>query len=416
MSELLYLSLLAAVVLFIGYRERQKLDRHIDKIPTRILVNGVRGKSTVTRLIMGILREDNQRVAGKTTGTSPRLFYWDKIEEEPITRSLQGPNISEQKIMTKKVASRGVDAFVTECMAVNPEYQDVFEKRFVKPSITIITNVVEDHLDVMGPTIEQIAEAFARTIPKNGYVIMPKNDHTRFFKKAAEARGSQVIIAETTGIEESYLKEFPYMMFAENAAIGFAVADILGIDRTVARQGMLRAPVDPGAMRVHQFGEEGQKTFFFNGFAANDATSTLNIWQKILDTNYPATNRVVMMNCRDDRVDRTIQFAKDVLPHMEIDTLILTGKSVSPILDAHEEGKLQVKEIINLEKKNTGEVMRTVHTLPASSIIYGIGNIHGGGQEIANAMEKLDETEAKPKLDLPSLKRRSKKRVLVEQH
>lgn len=132
MNELLYLTFFAVIVLYIGMRERKKLDRNIKRIPTRVLVNGIRGKSTVTRLLMGIIKEDKQRVAGKTTGTSPRLFFWDKEEEESITRSLQGPNISEQKVMVNKVARRGVDAFVTECMAVNPEYQKVFQERFVK--------------------------------------------------------------------------------------------------------------------------------------------------------------------------------------------------------------------------------------------------------------------------------------------
>src|SRR5699024_11323848 len=59
------------------------------------------------------------------TGTSPRLFFWDREEEEPIVRSLQGANISEQKMMVSKVARRSVNAFVTECMAVNPEYQHI---------------------------------------------------------------------------------------------------------------------------------------------------------------------------------------------------------------------------------------------------------------------------------------------------
>lgn len=390
MNEFIYLLFFSVIVLYIGIRERQKIDRNIKKIPQRILVNGVRGKSTVTRMLMGMLKEDKKRVAGKTTGTSPRLFYWNQEEEEPIVRSLQGPNISEQKLILNRVCKRGVDALVTECMAVNPEYQDVFQERFVKANITIITNIMEDHLDVMGPTEKQIAEAFAKTIPTNGYLVIPPTTYQRFLTKIARSKGTEVVVADDMRVDEEYLNSFPFMMFAENVAIGLAVADILDIDEEVALQGMLKAPVDPGAMRIHSFGKSFAPSFFFNGFAANDATSTINIWERIQESNYPCDNNVVIMNCRDDRVDRTIQFADEVLPRLNMDTLILIGRTVNPIVKAIENGDIQVKQLINLEKQTTEHIIGEIKKLPNKSIIYGIGNIHGGGQELADAVERLE--------------------------
>jgi poly-gamma-glutamate synthase PgsB/CapB len=342
---------------------------------------------------MGIIKEDGQRVAGKTTGTSPRLFYWDKEDEETITRSLQGANISEQKMMVNTVVRRNVDTFVAECMAVNPEYQQVFQERFVKATITIITNVMDDHLDVMGPTVDQIAQAFGKTIPHKGYLVIPPNTFEAYFKKIAEKRGTKVIVADPSLVDEEYLTQFPFMMFAENAAFGLAVAEILGIEKEVALRGMLHAPVDPGAMRIHQFGNAADPSYFFNGFAANDPTSTINIWNKIQKQDYPAENKIIIMNCRDDRVDRTIQFAEEVLPKMNADKLILTGKNVTPIVQAFEDGKLPVNELINLEKRTTDQIMKMIHLLDDRSLIYGVGNIHGGGQELADAIElvKLED-------------------------
>lgn len=407
MNEFIYLLFFSAIVLYIGIRERQKIDRNIQKIPTRILVNGIRGKSTVTRLIMGIIKEDEQRVAGKTTGTSPRLFYWDQEEEEPITRSLQGPNISEQKLIMNRVCRKGVDALVTECMAVNPEYQDVFQERFVKANITIITNIMEDHLDVMGPTEQQIAEAFAKTIPTYGHLVIPPTKYQRFLTKIAKRRGTKVVLADISRVDDEYVNSFPFMMFPQNIALGLAVADILNIDEEVALKGMLHAPVDPGAMRIHSFGKETAPSFFFNGFAANDATSTINIWNRIKESEYPCDNKVVIMNCRDDRVERTIQFAEEVLPLLHMDTLVLMGRAVGPIVDAVEDGTIPVRQLINLEKHTTEQVMEEIKLLPSKSIIYGIGNIHGGGQELANEIEKLnlltyENKEQSPKV--PSMK------------
>ncbi len=397
MSELIYLMIFAVLVVVLGLRERQSLDRRLKRIPTRILVNGIRGKSTVTRLVMGILKENGDRVVGKTTGTSARMFYWDQEEEEPIVRSLQGPNISEQMHMVKKVVKKRADAFVSECMAVNPTYQEVFQKRLVKSNITIITNVIEDHLDVMGPTLDDIARAFSSTIPYNGYVVIPETPYQSYFEKIAESRGSQVVVADESLIDEDYLKKFPFMIFPQNAALALAVADILKIDRDTALQGMLTAPVDPGAMRVHHLGDPHAPKYFFNGFAANDVTSTLNIWERVKDLGYPMDDVTVIVNCRHDRVERTIEFAEKVLPKLDIDRLVLIGREVHPILTAYDEGKILARYLVNLEKQPIEEALEYIEGLPAHAVIYGIGNIHGGGDELAEAMEARESSPAQIK-------------------
>src|SRR5690625_7729496 len=113
----------------------------------------------------------------------------------------------------------------------------------------------------------------------------------------------------------------------------------------VALRGMIHDPVDHVAMRVHQFGNESAPSYFFNGFAANDPTSTINIWNKIQEQNYPSEYKVVIMNCRDDRVDRTIQFAEEVLPKIDAHKLLLTGMSVARVIQAYEDCKLPVKSV-----------------------------------------------------------------------
>lgn len=389
MNELGYISIFVGLILLFGIIERIRLQRRIKKIPRRILVNGIRGKSTVTRLLMGILRDEQYKVAGKTTGTMPRLFYWDQEEEIEIVRSLQGPNISEQKWVMKEVVKKNVDALVTECMAVNPEYQATFQKRFVQSNITVITNIIEDHLDVMGPTLDQVAEAFAETIPRNGYLIMSPNPYEEFFRKKAKKKNSRVLIADPDEVTQKDLERFSYMMFPENVAIGYVLADLWGIERSAALKAMVYAPVDPGALIVKSFGNEKKPSYFFNGFAANDATSTKNIWERIQE-EYPHLQRkVIIMNCRDDRVDRTIQFATEVLPDFSVDQLIVTGKTVRPIVEAFENQRIPAKEIINFENKEVEELINHIKKIPGDTMIYGIGNIHGGGEEILQEIDKL---------------------------
>ena len=52
-----YLLLITLIVIFFGLQWAYRLRRDLSRIPIRIHVNGTRGKSSVTRLIAGALRE-----------------------------------------------------------------------------------------------------------------------------------------------------------------------------------------------------------------------------------------------------------------------------------------------------------------------------------------------------------------------
>ena len=153
-----------AILLYLGIKEKKNNEENLKKIPLRINVNGIRGKSTATRLITGVLTNADYKVVGKTTGTSPRMIYWNKKDEEVIKRNLLGANIKEQIKVINKAQEVGAEALVCECMAVRPEYQAVYQNDIFKSNITVIVNVLEDHLDVMGPTTDEIALAFSETI------------------------------------------------------------------------------------------------------------------------------------------------------------------------------------------------------------------------------------------------------------
>lgn len=71
-------------LLIYGVWERILHKNRLHSIPIRINVNGIRGKSTVTRLITGVVKEANYKVVGKTIGTSARMIYWFTKDESPI--------------------------------------------------------------------------------------------------------------------------------------------------------------------------------------------------------------------------------------------------------------------------------------------------------------------------------------------
>ncbi|MGG0341922.1 poly-gamma-glutamate synthase PgsB [Priestia megaterium] len=376
-----------------GAWEQVKHQKNIDSIPVRINVNGIRGKSTVTRLITGIVTEAGYKTIGKTTGTSARMIYWFTDEEKPIVRRPEGPNIGEQRRVVKEAAKLEAEALVSECMAVNPDYQITFQEKMLQANIGVIVNVLEDHMDVMGPTLDEVAEAFLPTIPYKGHLITIDGPYLEYFKTVAAKRRTKVIVADNSRITDEFLRKFDYMVFPDNASLALAVAEALDIPEEIAFRGMLNAHPDPGAMRITQFGDPKATAFLVNGFAANDAASTLRIWERVREIGYSVDSPIVIMNCRPDRVDRTEQFARDVLPYIKTDILVLIGETTSPIMDAYNEGIIPAKEIWDLEGYSTEGIFDKLRPELHNRMIYGVGNIHGAAEPLIEAMKNYEHIE-----------------------
>lgn len=386
------ISICVSILIFLGVREQIIQKKNVAKIPIRVNVNGIRGKSTVTRLITGVITEAGYRTIGKTTGTAARMIYWFDKEEEIITRKPQGPNIGEQLRVIDKAARLEAEALVCECMAVHPDYQDVFQSKMLQANIGVIVNVLEDHMDVMGPTLDQVAQAFTSTIPYNGYLVTIEGPYTNYFKKIAKDRNSKVIVADNSEISDELLSKFDYMVFPDNASLALAVGKALGIDKETCLKGMLNAHPDPGAMRIARVGDKYLNSYFVNGFAANDPQSTLKIWERVCEMKYNSHDPIVVMNCRPDRVDRTKQFVYDVLPYIQIGTLIAIGEITEPITSAFNNGNLSnIDTYLDLENVNTNEVIEKIYPLLQDKLIYGIGNIHGSGEPFIESLLSLEE-------------------------
>lgn len=377
-----------ALILFLGIREKKRHTHRLNKIPLRININGIRGKSTITRMIYSILREDQYHVIGKTTGTDARMLYWFTDKEYPVIRKPQGANIGEQRDIVQKVVKQKADALVNECMAVNPDYQIVFQEDLVRANIGVIVNVMEDHMDVLGPTLQDIAQAFTATIPRKGKLVVMKDDFTDFFAKEAKKRKTELIVVDKNDIPESYLRKFDYLVFPDNVAIALGVAQAVGVEKDVALRGMLNAPPDPGAVEIKYFNANNTKNVFVNAFAANEPQSTKAILNKVESYDYPYTKKVVILNCRSDRVDRTRQFVENFIEDVEFDTLICTGKSTQMVTDLMQ--RLPEKKYINLENHEFSDIEKAILSESHQALIFCIGNIHGPGGKIAEFIEGIE--------------------------
>src|SRR5690554_5937727 len=156
--------------------------RNVRLIPIRIHVNGTRGKSSVTRLIAAGLRAGGLRVLAKTTGTLPRIIHPDGYEE-PIYR-VGRPNVIEQLDVVHRAFRLRAEAVVVECMALEPFLQWVAAVHLIRPTHDVITNVRADHLEVMGPTTEQVARALAGSIPYRARLYTTRGPYLPLFERA----------------------------------------------------------------------------------------------------------------------------------------------------------------------------------------------------------------------------------------
>jgi poly-gamma-glutamate synthase PgsB/CapB len=377
--------IVAAIIGLIEYVRHQK---RIYSIPIRIHINGTRGKSSVTRLVGAGLRAGGISTITKVTGTFPRLIIEDGTETYIYRKS--SANIIEQLSIVKYAAMRKAQALVMECMALQPQYQTITETQMIHSNINVMTNIRLDHVDVMGHTLPEIAETLGRTIPRNEHLFTAENVIPDTLKKIADRKNTVSHFIDPDSVSKNEMEGFSYIEHRDNVALALAVCQHLKIDRKVALKGMYKAVPDAGALRRYKVDAFHKKLFFYNAFAANDPDSTYMVWQKIRDEIGLEGVRIILLNTRQDRLDRARQLAELAGKKLakEIDHLILIGQSTDVVENLTINYGLSQKKIINLGWTTPSKVFEKVLSLTEKlSTTLAIGNMGGMGAETAEFFE-----------------------------
>jgi len=389
---MILVSLLAAAFLIYGVVEYRVHLANLRAIPIRVHVNGTRGKSSVARLIAAGLRAGGIRTVAKTTGSAARYIHPDGAEE-PVSRP-GPPNIREQLGIVRRSRREGAQALVLECMAIRPDLQRLCEHKIVKATVGVITNARPDHLDVMGPTVDDVAVALAGTVPTGGALFTSEHARLQTFAEQAAGQGTEVHEVLHEAADQSLSQGFRYVEHLENVVLALAVCEHLGVPGDIAVKGMREAMPDPGALFIHKVRESGKELEFVSAFAANDRESTVAIWKALNPHSDPGRTVIVIASMRADRPDRVFQFGEIIADDLPADHYILTGGMTHPVRSIAISRGLAADKIHDLGGKSAEEVFRKVVELTHEhAIVVGVGNIGGTGSEILSLFRERSERE-----------------------
>ena len=129
--------------------EQRRARRHRAALAHVVHVNGIRRKSSVSRLIDAGLRAGGRRVLTKTTGTRPRFIDVDG-QERPVHRRGQA-SIREQLATLRRAAQQGAEVLVVSVETVKTHVKRILRKyKYPQDRQEEAVNVVLQQAEALG--------------------------------------------------------------------------------------------------------------------------------------------------------------------------------------------------------------------------------------------------------------------------
>lgn len=377
--------LLTSVFLLSLLAEKAWHRRRLRALPLRIGVTGTRGKSTVTRLLASVLREDGRRVLAKTTGSEARLILPDGSEVEIRRRGI--PTILEQKGLVRRAVRAGADCLVAEMMSIRPENLFVEAHHLLQPNVVAVTNVRADHTEAMGNRPDQVGAALAPAFHPRAAVFVPQSS-VRYF---GSATGS--IEPVPAGISSPLTATHPQLQrqeFQGDLDLVYQVARRLGVSGEVIARGIGKARHDLGRLALWILERGSRRLYLVNAFSANDPESTWEALDKARALLPDSTALAGILNLRSDRPGRTLQWLSELRSGGlgRFAQLYVTGGHAVA-------ARRSVRGLRRIGRASPEEITETVASgLPDRGILFGFGNMAGAGRLIVEYWKRVGEPYA----------------------
>jgi poly-gamma-glutamate synthase PgsB/CapB len=354
--------------------------RSVNSLNLRIMVNGTRGKSSVTEYIAAGLLNSRTDVMAKITGVTPTFIHNGIVQ---IIKRTGTARMQEQIKIIRLAEKKKVNSLVLECMSVSPDLQKL-ESTVFKPHIYVITNIKDDHREHMGRSVGEQAESICNAIPENCIVITGEKQFLKKIAETAQLRKSRVISLQDPEPEVS--DNLPDGIFSENIQLAIAACEAAGIDRKLAHEGIIKRALKSKS-DLTLLKHENKEISFLNAFAVNDVDSTdnfLHYWRKKLGY---AGKISVIFNTRADRPLRTDLLAGWIAGLPLVEKIIITGDHVNRASYSLRKAGTDGRNVFIWQRKQINNFKANLFNLvPDGSLVVGVGNINGDGFFILNKL------------------------------
>lgn len=353
-------------------------------VPTRVVVMGTRGKSSVVRLIAAGLRGGGHRVIYKTTGSRAIIGHPNGDEHYVHRRSLPSP--LEQRQILYLARRLKVSAVVLEAMSIRAESLRVELANILAPQIVAITSFRADHLSDLPDPIR----AFAEAVPRGAVVVCPSDTPDDLRQLLMDRNIPVYAIDPDAGALDLF--SLPYQEWPINLALALEICGRLGVPPESALDGMRSVRPDVGALSAWRVEFASATWCLVNGFAANDPESTKLVLERALERwARPDACRVGLLNLREDRGDRTEQWTR-TLCHgtWPLDDLVLVG--TVPWSIERRLRRVFGERLLIVRSMNPQRILADIAALhPSGGFLFGFGNMAGAGMRLVESWSEGGE-------------------------
>ncbi len=372
----------SAILLILGLWERKQLRNVQTDAIQRIQVNGIRGKSTLVRMLTDLLTEADKKVCARVSGEELQIF--DDENGWRVFPRRGAARIKEISRFVLDSVSRRPDFIICENMALQPEYQRSFAEIF-SPKISLYTNVRLDHQEVMGESKSQIAETLFFSLPETGTAVFPddKNFQIELKKRERTALESKILPASPAIAKNQ--KNDPFQFH-------FQLLDEIGaqleIDRQIIGETKKRWREKLAAKNFIQSISIDEKTVhFINLFTCNDVDSTKQMLNFILLNENIDKRIAVIFACRSDRPLRTLSFLDWLTKEGFWQKLVMYGSS--PFFAVRRKTKQinRSQQIVFVKGKKTRQIL--LDLAKENEVIIGMGNYVKSGERFMQTIQEM---------------------------
>jgi len=168
--------------------------RKIQSLEHRILVSGMRGKSTAVKLLHACFREAGSQAYSRTSGDEVLHLLPDGSER--LKKRWGTANIREMRSTMRKATALHCDTVCVENMAIIPEYSKLSSTHIVKPTLLFHCFDGTDHTEFYPTNTVERTRMIIKTWPSNVPVLIIKSIRNEVLIDEAKKANFEVITPE----------------------------------------------------------------------------------------------------------------------------------------------------------------------------------------------------------------------------